>query len=229
MPTEAVGWSLVALQPPARTTVLTYDDGPTPGTTDLLLPVLAEAGATATFFVLLTRVRACLGLIRDVLDAGHEIGLHGIDHRRLTSLPADVHLARFRDGKAELEDLVGAAVRWSRPPYGAQDAASWRAARDVGLQPVLWSVACHDWETHAPEQYLSELRTTGPAAAVVLLHDGFADQTDGVDDGPAPALDRGELTSAILEQVSAQDLRAASLGEVLESSAPVVRPWFDEG
>ena len=52
MPTEVVGRSLVALRPPARTTVLTYDDGPTPGTTDLLLPVLAEAHATATFFVL---------------------------------------------------------------------------------------------------------------------------------------------------------------------------------
>ena len=69
MPTEAVGRSLVALQPPARTTVLTYDDGPTLGTTDLLLPVLAEAGATATFFVLLTRVRADLALLHDVLDA----------------------------------------------------------------------------------------------------------------------------------------------------------------
>jgi peptidoglycan/xylan/chitin deacetylase (PgdA/CDA1 family) len=228
MPTETVGRSLVALRPPARTTVLTYDDGPTPGTTDLLLPVLAAAGATATFFVLLTRVRANLGLFRDVLDAGHEIGLHGVDHRRLTELPGDVHLARFRDGKAELEDLVGAAVRWSRPPYGAQDAASWRAARDVGLQPVLWSVTCHDWETHAPEHYLAQLRATGPAAAVVLLHDGFADERDGVDDGPPPSLDRIALTRSVLDEITAAGLTCCSLGRTLETAEAEYRPWLEE-
>ena len=49
---------MVGLRRPSGSFVLTYDDGPTPGITDRLLPVLAEAGATATFFVLLTRVRA---------------------------------------------------------------------------------------------------------------------------------------------------------------------------
>ena len=67
--------------------VLTYDDGPTPGVTDRLLPILAEAGATATFFVLLTRVRAHPSMVAELLAAGHEVALHGIDHVDLTSLP----------------------------------------------------------------------------------------------------------------------------------------------
>ena len=55
---EPLGASVVELRRPASSTVLTYDDGPTPGITDRLLPVLAEAGATATFFVLpIRRVR----------------------------------------------------------------------------------------------------------------------------------------------------------------------------
>jgi peptidoglycan/xylan/chitin deacetylase (PgdA/CDA1 family) len=142
---EPDGSSVVALRRPTTSTVLTYDDGPTPGVTDRLLPVLAEAGATATFFVLLTRVRAHLGLLHEVLAAGHEIGLHGLDHLRLTTLPAETLPTRFRDAKAELEDLAAVPLRWSRPAYGAQDLASWRATRDAGLEPVLWSVACQDW------------------------------------------------------------------------------------
>jgi peptidoglycan/xylan/chitin deacetylase (PgdA/CDA1 family) len=162
------------------------------------------------------------------MAAGHEIALHGIDHRRLTLLPADAHLTRFGDAKAELEDLTGVAVRWSRPPYGAQDAASWRAARDVGLQPVLWSVACHDWETHPPEQYLAELRASDPAAAVVLLHDGFADERDGVDDGPAPSLDRIALTRSVLDEIASAGLIGSSLGGALESTEAEYRPWLEE-
>lgn len=226
-PLPAEGASVVALHRPTTSTVLTYDDGPTPGVTDLLLPVLAEAGATATFFVLLTRVRRHLGLLREVMAAGHEIGLHGPDHLRLTRLPGDVHAARFGEAKAELEDLTGCAVRWSRPPYGAQDVASWTAARDVGLQPVLWSLTCLDWATHPPEDYLAEIRSGDPAGAVVLLHDGYADERDGVDDGPAPALDRIALTRGVLAEIAGAGLTAASLGRALEDGVPEQRPWLE--
>jgi peptidoglycan/xylan/chitin deacetylase (PgdA/CDA1 family) len=208
-------------------TVLTYDDGPTPGITDVLLPELATVGATATFFVLLTRVRAYPGLLREMMAAGHEVALHGPDHLRLTSLPPEAHAARFRDAKAELEDLTGVPVRWSRPPYGAQDPPAWRAARDAGLRPVLWSVTCFDWETHPPEVYLSDLRATDPAGNIVLLHDGYADARDGVDDGPPPKLDRVALTRSVLDEISAAGLVASSLGGALEQAEPQQRPWLE--
>jgi peptidoglycan/xylan/chitin deacetylase (PgdA/CDA1 family) len=224
----ADGSSVVALRPPASVTVLTYDDGPTPGVTDLLLPVLESAGASATFFVLLTRVRASLGLLREVMAAGHEIGLHGSDHLRLTTLPPEAHRDRFRDAKAELEDLAGVPVRWSRPPYGAQDRASWRAARDAGLEPVLWTVTCFDWETHPPDDYLSELRATDPAGCIVLLHDGYADARDGVDDGPPPTLDRIALTRGVLAEIESAGTTGSSLGRALENAEAHRRPWLEE-
>ena len=227
--TEAVpeGSSVVELRRPSRSLVLTYDDGPTPGTTDRLLPVLAAAGATATFFVLLTRVRASPGLLREVIDAGHEIGLHGQDHRRLTALPPEEHLPRLRDGRRELEDLTGIPVRWSRPPYGAQDAATWQAARTAGLTPVLWSADCRDWEDLPPDDYLADARAIAPEGCVLLLHDGFADERDGVDDGPPPSrLDRIALTRAVLGRAGDAGLSVASLGRALEQEKAVERPWL---
>jgi peptidoglycan/xylan/chitin deacetylase (PgdA/CDA1 family) len=220
----------VALQRPSRSFVLTYDDGPTPGITDLLLPVLAEAGATATFFVLLTRVRAAPGLLREVIAAGHEVGLHGLDHRALTSLPPAAHHDRFRDGRAELEDLAGVTVRWSRPPYGAQDPAAWHAARAAGLTPVLWSADCRDWEDLDQGDYLAEARALSPEGCVLLLHDGFADARDGVDDGPPPSrLDRVGLTREVLARVGDAQLRVSSLGQALEDGEVVVRrPWLQD-
>jgi peptidoglycan/xylan/chitin deacetylase (PgdA/CDA1 family) len=224
---QAPGTSVVALARPASCAVLTYDDGPTPGITDRLLPVLAEARATATFFVLLTRVRADPGLLREVLAAGHEVGLHGVDHRRLTSLPPEVHLPRFRDGRRELEDVAGVTVRWSRPPYGRQDPAAWQAARDVGLTPVMWGATCRDWEDLPADDYLDQARTLDPEGCVLLLHDGFADERDGVDDGPPPSrLDRVALTREVLDRVDAVGLSVTSLGAALEHEKAVERPWF---
>jgi peptidoglycan/xylan/chitin deacetylase (PgdA/CDA1 family) len=223
----AVGESVVSVRD-TTTAVLTYDDGPTPGVTDRLLPVLAEAGATATFFVLLTRVRPSLGLLREVLAAGHEVALHGADHRRLTTLPPESLSERFGDSRSELEDLAGVPVRWSRPPYGVQDRASWAAAREAGLTPVLWSVTCRDWETPPPEDHLAELRAADQAGGVVLLHDGFADARDGVDDGPAPDLDRIALTRDVLAELHAAGLTVTSLGRALTSADAVTRPWLDE-
>jgi peptidoglycan/xylan/chitin deacetylase (PgdA/CDA1 family) len=162
------------------------------------------------------------------MAAGHEIGLHGPDHLRLTTLAPGSHLGRFRDAKAELEHLAGIPVRWSRPPYGAQDLASWHAAREVGLQPVLWTVSCQDWETHPPEEYLAELRATDPAGSLVLLHDGYADQRDGVDDGPAPALDRIALTRGVLDELAGAGLTVTSLGRALESGEPRLEPSLGE-
>ena len=226
---EPEGNSIVGLEPPSVSVVLTYDDGPTPHVTDRLLSVLGEADATATFFVLLTRARKRRGLLQELVGAGHEVGLHGPDHRRLTSLSPETLPGVLRDARSELEDLTSLPVRWFRPPYGAQDAVTWRAVREADLTPVLWSLDCRDWLAMPFDDHLSELRDRPLAGSIVLLHDGFADAGDGVDDGPPPVLDRPALTSAILREIHAADLRPQSLGRALETAHPTWRPWLDEG
>ena len=81
--------------------------------------------------------------------AGHEIGVHGWDHR-----PVALHSPRsLRDGIARTRDLVedatGRPVTWYRPPYGMVTLVSWWAARAVGLDTVLWSAWGRDWERAA--------------------------------------------------------------------------------
>ncbi len=226
---EPEGNSVVGVEPGSRSVVITYDDGPTPGVTDRLLTVLAEGGATATFFVLLTRATKSPGMLRDLLAAGHEVGLHGRDHTRLTTVDPETLPGLLSEARRDLEDLAAVEIRWFRPPYGAQDAASWRGARAAGLTPVLWNAHCFDWLDVPLDDRLHDLRSASPAGRVVLLHDGFADASDGVDDGPPPELDRCALTAAVLREVDAAGCRAQSLGAALEHTTPVWRPWFDEG
>jgi peptidoglycan/xylan/chitin deacetylase (PgdA/CDA1 family) len=206
--------------------VLTFDDGPTAGETDLILRVLGARGATATFFVLVNRARRSPGLLHEVRDAGHEIALHGPDHRPLTSFGAREVGRRTRDARRELEDLAQVPVRWFRPPYGKQHVGAVMAVRRLGLTPVLWESGLYDWvdlpQDTRIERGLSETRP----GSVVLMHDGFAGTEDGVDDGPDPGVDRPDLVARTLDALAGRGLAATSLEVALGSAELVLRPRF---
>lgn len=207
--------------------ILTFDDGPEPGGTDRVLEALSVAGASATFFVLLTRVRSHPGLLHDVVAAGHEVALHGVDHRALPTLPAAEAARLIRGGKAELEDAIGRRVRWYRPPYGRQTVRNWAAATRADLLPVLWGPTTLDWTDARHDERVARSQDGVREGAIVLAHDGFAGPEDGACDGPPPLLDRGELVSAVLEGYADRGLTARSLGDALQSGGRLVRaPWF---
>lgn len=206
--------------------VLTYDDGPEPGGTDRILPVLAAHGASATFFVLLSRARRYRSLLGEVAAQGHEIALHGLDHRALTEFSASEVWHRTADGKRELEDLSGRPVRWLRPPYGRQTLLSWRASRRAGVEPVLWGPSTGDALEITQAQRVDRAVSGAHAGTILLAHDGFAGPLDGVDDGPEPRLDRGELTDRVLTAYTDRGLVGRSLGAALEAGTTVRTAWF---
>jgi len=219
--------SVVAVRTDEPHVVLTFDDGPQPGGTDRVLSALADARATATFFVLLCRVRRYPALLHEVVAAGHEVALHGVDHRALPTLPPGDVGRLLRDGKAELEDAAGREVRWSRPPYGRQTVRNWRAATGAGLVPVLWGPTTRDWLDVPMAERVARSQRGLTAGAIVLAHDGFAGPDDGACDGPEPDLDRGDLVSAVLEGYAGHGLVARSLGDALVDGHAVREPWFN--
>ncbi len=218
--------TLRAVRTHAPHIVLTYDDGPHEVNTEPVLEALAHHRATATFFVLVGRATRHPGLLSEIVAAGHEVGLHGIDHRRLTTFPATEVLRRTRDGRAQLEDLVGAPVRWFRAPYGAQRPSTWLAIRRAGLVPVFWGPTPADWE-HLPETTLAEraLAGSGPGE-IVLAHDGHAGPEDGVDDGPPPTFDHGLLARLMLEAFAARGLAGRSISDALDHGREARWAWF---
>jgi peptidoglycan/xylan/chitin deacetylase (PgdA/CDA1 family) len=218
--------SAVELRTECPEVVLTFDDGPEPGGTDRVLSALAGAGASATFFVLLTRVRRHRALLDEVLAAGHEVALHGVDHRALPTLPPDEVARLVRAGKAELEDATGRPVRWFRPPYGRQTFRNWRAVTGAGLVPVLWGPTTWDWRDVSAAERLAKAQQGVRPGAIVLAHDGFAGPADGACDGPPPQLDRGELVTGVLEGYAERGLSARSLEQALMAGDLVRETWF---
>jgi len=191
-----------------------------------VLDALGEKGASATFFMLLTRVRAHPGFVGEVRAAGHEVALHGLDHRALTALDPKSVERRLRDNKSELEDVAGTEVRWLRPPYGSQSPATWRATRRAGLMPVMWSAGLGDSRPIDDAARLAGLRSRLRAGVIILAHDNFADASDGAADGDLPAVDRYALSQRMLAMLDDAGLAGCSLARALETGAARRRAWF---
>lgn len=208
--TSPVG-SILRFRGVGPTIALTFDDGPDPEVTPALLDVLADAGASATFFMLGTRVRRNPEIAQSVRDAGHEIALHGLDHRRLTALNPTEVAASIARGKVELESALDVQIRWFRPPYGAHDFRTWRTVRALGMDVMLWGPSLHDWAQESREERWTNV--TARPGDIVLGHDGIAGVLDGASDPLPPTIDRAQWAGEVLEHYRAQGLTSITVSE----------------
>lgn len=171
------GPTLVAGNDP-RELALTFDDGPNADMTERLLDLLARHQVRATFFLVGRYVAAQPALARRIADQGHTLGNHTMTHPRLLALGPAATRAEVADGGKAIADATGVAVKIFRPPFGGRWPHTLRAARDLGLTPVMWNALGFDWrETDASViakrllRGMERNRVAGRATNF-LLHDG---------------------------------------------------------
>ncbi|MGV1008022.1 MAG: polysaccharide deacetylase family protein [Dermatophilaceae bacterium] len=211
-----------------RLVALTYDDGPHPVHTPAVLDALAGAGAHATFFVLLQAARAHPDLVRRIVDEGHEIALHGVDHSRVSATATVPSVRRILGARTELEQLAGVPVRLYRPAYGAITMPQLVALRLARLDVVLWSAWAQDWRNDPVETLTERVTNALHAGGILLLHDasaGLPVDTDGVAD--EPTFDRGELTRRLLVGVAERGFEPVTVGQLKGAAVQGRAIWFE--
>jgi peptidoglycan/xylan/chitin deacetylase (PgdA/CDA1 family) len=206
-----------------RVIALTYDDGPDPERTPGVLDALAEAGAVATFFVLVDWAEEHPDLIRRIAADGHEIGLHGEDHTRLITLPVWQALRRIRRGRRRLEELTGQPVTLFRPAYGAQTVAQAVGTRASGLEVVLWTAWARDWEEASPADVAARAFSALHTGGFLLLHDSMGDAVPG--QRPGPTFDRGEVTRRLLADMKSTGWTSVGVSALIDRYPAVRTVW----
>jgi peptidoglycan-N-acetylglucosamine deacetylase len=171
-PACARALSLPRSLPRATGVALTFDDGPHPEGTPAVLDVLLRASARATFFMVGEQVERRPELAAEIVSAGHAVGLHGYRHRlqlRMTAREVADDLAR---GSEAIARATGRVPKVHRPPYGIYSPAGLRAARELGLEPLLWSRWGRDWRKFTTPRRIAARATRELIAGdVILLHD----------------------------------------------------------
>ncbi len=174
---QVFGRTLVA-PPRANQVALTFDDGPNPEATPRLLDVLARHEVRATFFLIGDFARREPGLTRRIAVAGHVVGNHTMSHPWLPRLSALRIRQEIAGCNHVLEDVLGAPVRFFRPPHGARRPAVLQTAADLGLRTTMWNLIVEDWKPQPPEALLARLERgiagnrRRARGTNVVLHDG---------------------------------------------------------
>ncbi|MDH6142950.1 MULTISPECIES: polysaccharide deacetylase family protein [Kitasatospora] len=155
-----------------RHVALTFDDGPDRASTPLFLKELEKTGTKATFFLLGQMLSKDPELGRELVDAGHEVAVHGWAHRPLLIRGPRATLNDVTRAKELIGSVTGQEPRWYRPPYGVLNTSALYAARRNNLRPVLWTHWGQDWTAKAtPDSVLRTITRGSLAGATLLLHD----------------------------------------------------------
>ncbi len=150
---------------------LTFDDGPDPVWTPAVLERLGRAEAPATFFVLGPRVEAHPDVLEAIVEAGHEVELHGWAHLRHPDHD-EAEVAADTDRALMTLDRHGVRPTAWRLPWGMAAPFSARLAAERGLELVGWTVDTHDWRGDPAPAILQRIFVgLGQPDAVVLAHD----------------------------------------------------------
>jgi peptidoglycan/xylan/chitin deacetylase (PgdA/CDA1 family) len=148
---------------------LTYDDGPS-ATTPELLGALRAYHLRATMFLQGNNSEARPELVRAEVRAGMWIGNHTFTHPHLTQIGEPAAFMEIASTQWVLRDITGCEPRLFRPPFGETDEQVRADARRMGLLEVLWTVDSRDWAGATAEEIAAAARTLQPGG-IILMHD----------------------------------------------------------
>jgi peptidoglycan/xylan/chitin deacetylase (PgdA/CDA1 family) len=155
-------WNISAAD---RAVCLTFDDGPTPGITERVLSVLDEFRAVATFFCIGRNAERHPEILRQILEAGHEVGNHTYSHLKGWYTPNRQY---FEDIELASEFIPSDLYR---PAYGMITPCQVRYLRKE-YRIVMWDVMSYDFHPRTSREKCLDhvIRYTKPGS-VVVFHD----------------------------------------------------------
>jgi len=145
---------------------LSFDDGPHPTITPMVLDMLAAHGAKASFFCIGDRVKRFPDIYQRILDEGHAVGNHTFHHLNGWKTSDDDYLSNI----TEAADCIESSM--FRPPYGRMKASQASAISGMGFKTIMWTVLSGDYDTKlSPEECSQRVLAHIAPGLIYLFHD----------------------------------------------------------
>ena len=173
---RAAGKTIVysMIDPSKPMVALTFDDGPSAYTRDIL-DQLEKYDAHATFFVVGNRVASNASTIKRAYDMGCEIGNHSWSHPQLSAISVTEMKNELNKTDEAVRKITGETPALLRPPYGAVDAD---VKAYAGKPLIHWSIDTLDWSHRTASKTISSVLNNVRDGSIVLMHDIYAPTRD---------------------------------------------------
>ncbi|QII12845.1 putative oligosaccharide deacetylase [Candidatus Kuenenia stuttgartiensis] len=198
---------------------LTFDDGPDPVFTPLLLVILEKYNVHATFFMIGKAAEQHPDLVQKIAQGGHAIGNHSWDH---PSFPSITGRERRKQIRASAKAVAPYGQKLFRPPYGHQTVASRIDAILLRYKVIAWDMNACDWEKHDAQWMANRLINRLKPGSIILLHDTLWDIMEKDAKDRVPVL---EALDIFLEKVSRQ-FRFVTIPELLRRGRVQKQNWY---
>jgi peptidoglycan/xylan/chitin deacetylase (PgdA/CDA1 family) len=160
--------------PGPKLIALTFDDGPYPVDTPMLLATLHAAQVPGTFFLIGRDAEQYPGLVREIAAGGNEIANHTETHPDLDALDDAAVTAELTGDVATLGRLTSDPEirREFRPPHGRFRTATLAAAQRAGFDTILWTDDPGDWRNVSRTVLADHIARFATSPEILLLHNG---------------------------------------------------------
>jgi peptidoglycan/xylan/chitin deacetylase (PgdA/CDA1 family) len=190
-----------------RSIALTFDDGPSESTPELL-DVLAGFGAPATFFLCGVNVRRLPGVARETARLGHEVANHSYTHDWYCLRSPGFIREQLTKAQQAITEATGVAPVFFRAPYGVRWFGLRKVQQQLGLTGVMWTEIGWDWKLPA-ERIVRRLMRAAGNGAIFCLHDGRENR-------PHPNIQPTlEAVRRLVPELSAKGFRFETVSQIL--------------
>ncbi len=205
-----LGANLVRLPPASAArgeVALTFDDGPDPEVTPLVLGILAQHGVHATFFCIGEKAIAHPEVCRDILAGGHVIENHGQRHRKHAAFSGIAGWTReVGDAQKTLESITGRRPQYFRALAGLRNPLLDPVLQTAGIRLASWTRRAYDTRCGDADIVFARLTRGLSAGDILLLHDGHcARSSNGI-----PVI--VEVLPRLIAELAARKLNPVPLG-----------------
>jgi len=151
---------------------LTFDDGPDPVNTPLILDILGKYNVRAAFFIIGKKISGNEEILKRIDEEQHVIGNHSWSHTYLWDFNSSGMMADdIERNILETQKTIDKRMRFFRPPYGVINPMVARAVRKSGVKVVAWSFRSFDTTSNDPDSLVVKTIDNTRPGDILLFHD----------------------------------------------------------
>ncbi|CAH0344931.1 polysaccharide deacetylase family protein [Bacillus sp. CECT 9360] len=155
---------------PEGTVALTFDDGPTKYTKEIV-DVLKKYEVGGTFFFAGFNVKKFPDHVQYVNSNGYSIGSHSMTHTNFAEIPYEEQQNELTQINQLIEGLIDEPVLLFRPPYGANNDQTVELMEKHDNKMVLWNKDTEDWKGHDSDVIFDYVESSKASGSIILLHE----------------------------------------------------------
>ena len=181
---------------------LTFDEGYEAGYTTKILEILKENDVKATFFLTAHYINTQEELVKQMIEEGHIIGNHTVNHKSMPSLTEEEIKKEVMDLHQSVYEKFGYEMKYIRLPKGEFSEKTLQVTNSLGYKTVMWSFAYEDWneekqpdEGKSKEKILNNLHN----GEIMLLHGNSKTNTNILDSVIKEAKNMGHVFKSLDE------------------------------